>query len=62
MIDKVICFGSRLILQDGSKYITAEELKEFFMGPDGGKEWDDALWKLLVREVDANSDGQVQKL
>jgi len=30
------------------------------MGPNAGNEWDDSLWKLLVKEVDANSDGQVR--
>ncbi len=34
-------------------------MREFFLGQS--KEYNDDLWPLLVKEVDANSDGRVKK-
>jgi calcium-dependent protein kinase len=48
----------KLIDKDGSKSITAEELKDFFAG-QGQHEWDDKVWDALLREVDENSDGEI---
>lgn len=62
MIDKVwktnlIIFG--LIYydkQDGSGYITADELQEVF---SNGKQVQENVWVDLIKEVDKNSDGKV---
>jgi Ca2+-binding EF-hand superfamily protein len=50
----------KMIDKEGSNALSAEMLKDFFMGDDEGRtEWDDETWNLLVKEVDANADGLV---
>lgn len=47
----------KLIDKDGSNFITADELKEFFLGQS--KDHNEDVWPLLVKEVDSNSDGRI---
>ena len=60
MFDKVI--NSQVIIfqknqQDGSGYISSDELKDMFSG--GSQKIEDSVWNELIKEVDQNGDGQV---
>ena len=49
-----------MITQDGSGYLELEEIKAIF-NPGNQRNINDQVWLDLIKEVDANSDGKVNK-
>lgn len=53
--DKKLRMAFNILDQDGSEFISLNELKEVF----GGDNLPDASWKEIIMEVDENGDGEV---
>lgn len=49
----------KMIDKDGSNFITADELKEFFMGDSKERQLDEKVWGLIIKEVDQGDDHQI---